>query len=45
LFADSELHSVLICSVSLGYTKTNLKSFNTLMHAFIKNAHSASMLQ
>lgn len=39
---DAELCSQLTCSVPLGSTQTEARSFNTLKHALIKNLHSAS---
>lgn len=42
---DIELCSLLTCSVPLGSTQTEHRSFNTLKHALIKNPHSASLLQ
>lgn len=42
---DIELCSPLTCSVPLGSTQTEHKSFNTLKHALIKNLHSTSVLR
>lgn len=42
---DVELCSPLTCSVPLGSTQTEHKSFNTLKHALIKNLHSTSVLR